>query len=123
MESKYNLKETDIKSHACYYFDDIINGIDMNFSDILLDKKLYENISVYNISYKTSAGPKRLHIRFAKIDGFIRVRGGEFRYLVLLDHGLFVKICDKIKYLISEKSGIFERSELVHIILYLLKKY
>ena len=45
-------------------------------------------------------------IRFDKIDGFIRVHGGEFRHLVLFNYGLFDKICDKIKYLISEKSGI-----------------
>ena len=44
--------------------------------------------------------------RFNNIDGFIRVGGGEFRYLVLFDYGLFDKICDKIKYLISEKSGV-----------------
>ena len=31
-----------------YYFDDTINGTDINFSDILLDKKLYENISYLN---------------------------------------------------------------------------
>ena len=73
----------------------------------MLDEKLYENILVYDISYKTSTGPKPLRTRFDKIDGFIRVRGGEFRYLVLLfDYGLFDKICGKIKYLISEKSGI-----------------
>ena len=41
-----------------------------------------------------------------EIDGFIRVRGGEFRYLVLFDHGLFDRFCDKIKCLISKKSGI-----------------
>ena len=40
-----------------------------------------------------------------KIDGFFRVRGDEFRDLVLFDHGLFDKICDKIKYLTSKKSG------------------
>ena len=51
MESRNQLKETDIKNYACYYFDDIINGTDINFSNILLDKKLYGNISVYNISY------------------------------------------------------------------------
>ena len=78
----------------------------MNFSDILLDEKLYENISVYDISYKTSTGPKPTRIRFYKIDGFIIVCGGEFRYLVLFDYGLFDKICDKIKYVISEKSSI-----------------
>ena len=51
-------------------------------------------------------GPKPLRIRFHKIDGFIMVRGGELRNLVLFDYELFGKICDKIKYLISEKSDI-----------------
>ena len=46
--------------------------------------------------------PKPLRIRFDKID----VRGDEFRYLVLFGHGLFDKICDKSRCLISEKSGI-----------------
>ena len=44
--------------------------------------------------------------RFDKIDGFIRVRSGKFRYLVLFNHGWSDKIYDKIKYLTSEKSGI-----------------
>ena len=52
MESRFELKEIFIKNRVCYYFEDIINGTDINFSNILLDKKLYENISVYNISYK-----------------------------------------------------------------------
>ena len=47
-----------------------------------------------------------MRIIFDKIDGFIRVCGSEFRHLVLFDNGLFDKICDKVKYLISEKSGI-----------------
>ena len=61
---------------------------------------------MYDISYKTSTSPKPFHIRFNKINGFIRVRGGEFRHLVLFNYILFDKVCDKIKYLISEKSGI-----------------
>ena len=106
MESKDELKEIDVKNRTCSYFDDIIKDLDLYLSDILLEEKSYENISVYDISYKTSTGPKALRIRFDEIDGFIRVRGGEFRYLVLFDHGLFDKICDKIKHLISEKIGI-----------------
>ena len=47
-----------------------------------------------------------MRIIFDKIDGFIGVRRSEFRHLVLFDNGLFDKICDKIQYLISEKSGI-----------------
>ena len=50
MKSKNKLKETDIKNHVCYYFDDIINGRKINFSNNLINKKLYENLSVYNIS-------------------------------------------------------------------------
>ena len=42
----------------CYYFDDIIDSSKINFNNILSDKKLYENISVYNISNKTATGPK-----------------------------------------------------------------
>ena len=58
MESKDELKEIDLKNRAFYYFDDITNDTDVNFSDILLDQKLYEHISVYEISYKTSTGSK-----------------------------------------------------------------
>ena len=39
MESKEELKETDIKNRTCYYFDDIIKDIDIDFNNILLDKK------------------------------------------------------------------------------------
>ena len=50
-----------------------------------------------------------MRIRFDNIDGCMRVRGGEFRYLVLFDYGLFDKICDKIKYLINRKIDIADR--------------
>ena len=40
MKSKKVLKEIDIKNRACYYFDDVINGTKINFSNFLLDKKL-----------------------------------------------------------------------------------
>ena len=109
MESKDKLKEIDFKNRTCYYFDDIIKNGDIYFVDILLDEisdKTYENVLIYNISYKTSTGPKPLRIRFDKIDGFIRVLDGEIKHLVLFDYGLFDEISDRIKYLISEKSGI-----------------
>ena len=130
MKTKNESKEIDIKSHVCYYFDDILNGTKINFSNILLDKKLYENISVYNISYKAPTGPKSLHSRFDKTDGFIVSLDGKDKHLILFGYGLLNKICNKIKYLISKKVVlqivlimILERSELIHIILYLLKNY
>ena len=45
-------------------------------------------------------------IRFGRIDGFIRVCGGEFRNLVLFDYEPFDEIYDRIKYRISGKSDI-----------------
>ena len=128
MESKDELKEIDLKIRTLYYSDDIIKDVVITFSDISLDEKLYENVSVCDISYKPSTGPKPFRIRFDKLDGFIRLHGGEFRYLVLFNHGLFDKICCKIKYLISEKVVlqivliiILEKSELIHIIIYQMK--
>ena len=38
MDSNDELKETVIKNRTCYYFDDIMRLIDIDFSDILLNK-------------------------------------------------------------------------------------
>ena len=73
-----NSKETDIKNRTCYYFNDIMRNIDINFSDFFLD----------------------LCIRFDKINGFIKIYDG-IRYLVLLDYARCDKIFGRIKYLIS----------------------
>ena len=45
MESKDELKKSNIKNRRCYFFDDTMRVIDIDFSDILLEKKSYENIS------------------------------------------------------------------------------
>ena len=63
-------------------------------------------MSVYDMSYKTSRDPKSLRISFDKIHGFIMVLDGKNKHLVLFDYGMFDKICEKIKYHISKKSGI-----------------
>ena len=46
-----------------------------------------------------------LHIRVDEMEEFIEIYDGS-RYLVLLDYWWFDKVCDSIKYLISEKSDI-----------------
>ena len=54
MESINELKEIDIKSCTCCYFDDIMRVRYFDFSDILLDEKLYktyEKILIYAISH------------------------------------------------------------------------
>ena len=90
MESKDELKEIVIKNLTCYYFNDIMRVIDIDFSNILLSKKsnkTYKNILIYDISYKTFMGSKPLCIRFNGIDGFIKIYDG-ILYLVLFGSGL-----------------------------------
>ena len=83
--------------------------IDIDFSDILLNQKLYkekyDNMLIYDISYKTSMSANPMHVSFDEIDGFIKIHDG-IRFLVLFDCSWCDKICDCIKYLISEKNGI-----------------
>ena len=69
---------------------------------------------------------KPLRIWFDKIDGFIKIDDG-VRYLVLLKYN---EIYNRIRYLISKKVVlqialiiILQESELIHIILYILKKH
>ena len=70
MKSKDELKEIDIKNRTYYYFDVRIIIFTYYYYYlylyyhliILLDEKLYENISFYDISYKTSMGLKTLSI-------------------------------------------------------------
>ena len=47
-----------------------------------------------------------MRIKFDKIDGFIIILDGKIKHLLLFDYGLFNEMFDKIKYLITEKSGI-----------------
>ena len=111
MEINNKFKEIDFKIRMCYYFDDIMRVIDIYFNNILLDEKSYkkkfENILVYDITYKTFMGKKSLPIRFDKIDEFIKIYVG-IRYLVLLEYN---EIFDKIKYLISEKRDISDNTD------------
>ena len=61
-----SLKEINIKNRMFYYFDDIIQVENVNFGNILLHEKSYENILVYDILYKTLTGTKPLRISFDK---------------------------------------------------------
>ena len=132
MERKDELKEINIDNRTYYYFGDIIRfwDRDIEFRDIILEEKSYEryeNILIYDISCNTSTDAKPLQIRFDKVDEFYKTHN-RFTCLVLFDYGWFDKICDKIKYL--EKAIlqiiliiILQKSEFIHMILYLLKKY
>ena len=78
----------------CYYLDDIVKDININFSNILVDKKLYENILVYEKLYKNHwswingyMDQKLLHVGFDKIGGFIKVLVGnlDIQYYLIMD--------------------------------------
>ena len=90
MEIKEKLKVIDIKNRTCHYFDDIVRFWDRNikFSDISQDgnlyKEKYENILIYQVSYKMGA---RL-LRIIKIHDNVR-------YLALFDYSYCDKFCDK----------------------------
>ena len=60
---------------------------------------------IYDISNKNFIGSKPLRTRFDKIDEFIRIYNGT-RYLKLFGSEKYGAIYDRIRYLISIKSGI-----------------
>ena len=105
MKSNDKLKEIDNKNHACYYFNDITKIKRFDLDNILTDKRLYENILVYNISYKNLIDSRPLCIRFDKIDESIRAYD-ETRYLVFFGSEKYDSIYDRIRDLISLKGGI-----------------
>ena len=85
-------------SFFVFVFDGVMCTYTYNFNNILINKKLYENIPVDNISYKDLTVPKSLRIRFNKIDGFIISLGGKIKHLVLFD----CELLDKIEYLLRK---------------------
>ena len=80
-----------IKNRACYYFDEIIKLQNFDLDNILIDEKSHGNILIYDISYKNL-------IVAQPYDGT--------RYLTLLGSEKHDTIYDRIRYLISLKSGI-----------------
>ena len=105
MDSNNELKEIDIKTRACYYFDDIIKIEDFDLDNILIDQKSYKNILFYNISYKSLTDSMPLRIRFGRIDVYIRVYDGT-TYLILFGSEKHDFVDNRIRYLTEVKSGI-----------------
>ena len=97
MDSNDELKEIDIKNRTCYYFDVIIKIEDFDINNILIDEKPFENVLVYNISYKSLIGFKPLGIRLDEKDGCISVYAGN-RYLVLFRSEKCDYIYNRIRY-------------------------
>ena len=49
---------------------------DIDIGKILLDKKSYENIFIFDITFETSMSAKTLRITFNKVDGVIKNYAG-----------------------------------------------
>ena len=67
--------------------------------------KNHMEILIYDISYKICIGAKTLRIGRDKVDGTVKIDNGP-RYLVLFDPEKYDAICNRIRYRISQKSGI-----------------
>ena len=68
-------------------------------------QKSYENILIYEVSFKNFIGAKPLRIIFDKVNGFVRDYDG-IKYLVLFGLEKYDAIYDRIIYLIGLKSDI-----------------
>ena len=64
-----------------------------------------KNHTIYNISCKSLIGTKPVHIRCDKVDRFIIVYD-VIRFLVLFGPEKHDAIYNRIRYLISQKSGV-----------------
>ena len=81
----------------------IVRFIVLSFYDIIRVSDI-DFILIYDNSYKILIGAISLCTWFNEIDEFIKI-SDKIRYLVLFGHSWFDKICDRIKYLMSEKNG------------------
>ena len=68
-------------------------------------QKSYENILIYEVSFKNFIGAKPLQIIFDKVNGFVRDYDG-IKYLVLFGLEKYDAIYDRIIYLIGLKNDI-----------------
>ena len=80
-----NIKEVNIKNRTYYFFNDMINIKDFNWSLLKIDKKSYNIIGIYNIGYITikkiddyedinSVNP--LYLMIGKVIGHIEKNNG-----------------------------------------------
>ena len=72
------VKDINIKDHAYYFFDDIINIKDFDLNNIKIDERSYKNILIYYTTYVTIKDSKcvkinsvnPLHLKFNKMNRY-----------------------------------------------------
>ena len=104
-----NIKEVNIKNRTYYFFNDMINIKDFNWSLLKIDKKSYNIIGIYNIGYITikkiddyedinSVNP--LYLMIGKVIGHIEKKNGR-KYLVF-------DLADKNKEILKKFSELWD---------------
>ena len=78
---------------------------DFHIDNILIDENSHENVLIYEISNKTLIGAKSLHIRFDKIDRFIKIYD-ETWCLIVFGSEIYDAIYNRIRDLICLKSSV-----------------
>ena len=97
MKNNNELKETNIKKFTCYHFDDTVNINDIDLNNILIDEKSYENILIYDVSYKTLYNVKPLRIIFNKVDEYIK-KMTKLNKFVLFQSEKYERLFERIRY-------------------------
>ena len=97
MKNNNELKETNIKQFTCYHFDDTVNINDIDLNNILIDEKSYENILIYDVSYKTLYNVKPLRIIFNKVDEYIK-KMTKLNKFVLFQSEKYERLFERIRY-------------------------
>ena len=81
-------KDINIKNHAYYFFDDIINIKNFDPINIKIDEKLYKNILIYYTGYVTIKNSK-----------YVKINNVNPLYLIFIKMNRYFEKINKNKYL------------------------
>ena len=81
-------KDINIKNHAYYFFDDIINIKNFDPINIKIDEKLYKNILIYYTGYVTIKNSK-----------YVKINSVNPLYLIFIKVNRYFEKINKNKYL------------------------
>ena len=81
-------KDINIKNHAYYFFDDIINIKNFDPINIKIDEKLYKNILIYYTGYVTIKNSK-----------YVKINNVNPLYLIFIKVNRYFEKINKNKYL------------------------
>ena len=75
-----NIKETNIKNRAYYFFDDMINIRDFDPNLLKIDKKSYKNINIHCIGYIA-----------VKYSYYVQINSVNHLYLIITEEDRYIE--------------------------------